>query len=210
MRIAVFIDYWNFQLTLNEKVSKLRRVADPRVRVDWKRLGQILAAEACTTIAPDGSVSHTYEGCYIYTSYNPALPSGKTFATWASNTLDRFPGVNVHLRERRRKSHQRCPVCHAEITHCPHNGCGKPIEATEEKGVDTLLVTDLLRYGHLNAYDTAVLGSLDADMIPAVTYMQSIGKKIIQAGFPPKGIDLATECWGSFDVLKLLDKIERK
>jgi len=46
-------------------------------------------------------------------------------------------------------------------------------------------------------------------MVPAVHFMQTQGKKVIQAGFPPLGIDLATECWGSFDVMKIADKIQR-
>lgn len=71
------------------------------------------------------------------------------------------------------------------------------------------MVTDLLRLGLSDSYDAAVLASLDADMVPAVTYMQTMGKKIIQAGFPPQGMTLATECWGSFDVMKLLGQIER-
>ena len=70
-------------------------------------------------------------------------------------------------------------------------------------------MTDLLRLGLSNSYDAAVLGSLDADMVPAVEYIQSTGKKVVQAGFPPQGTTLATECWGSFDVLGLLQQIER-
>jgi uncharacterized LabA/DUF88 family protein len=81
--------------------------------------------------------------------------------------------------------------------------------ATEEKGVDTLLVTDLLRLGLSNSYDAAVLGSLDADMVPAVEYIQTMGKKVVQAGFPPQGMTLSTQCWGSFDVIDILPRIER-
>ena len=209
MRIAVFIDYWNFQLTLNQKTSSLRKVENSRVKVDWRNLGALLAREACEVLSCE-SAELSYEGTYIYTSFNPLTPEGKKFKNWISTWLDRQPGVNVQIRERRRKSAQRCPACHQEITHCPHVGCGQEIVATEEKGVDTLLVTDMLRLGLSDSYDAAVLASLDADMVPAVEYMQTMGKKIIQAGFPPQGMTLATECWGSFDVMRLLDKIERQ
>lgn len=208
MRVAVFIDYWNFQLTLNSMVCARNGVVDHRVKIDWKGLGQLLAKEACSILAVEPTAL-SYEGCYVYTSFNPATDDGKKFKNWATTWLDRQPGVNVQLRERRRKSNQRCPICHKEITHCPHNGCGLPIVATEEKGVDTFLVTDLLRLGLSNSYDAAVLASLDADMVPAVSYIQTMGKKVIQAGFPPKGMTLAAECWGSFDVYGLLDRIER-
>jgi len=208
MRIAVFIDYWNFQLTLNQKASSLRHINDLRVKVNWKTLGPLLAKQACGILGCDVA-ELSYQGTYIYTSFNPLTEEGKKFKNWATTWLDRQPGVNVQARERRRKSPQKCPACHQEITHCPHAVCGEEINATEEKGVDTFLVTDLLRLGLSDSYDAAVLASLDADMVPAVEYMQTMGKKIIQAGFPPQGMTLATECWGSFDVMKLLDQLER-
>ncbi len=71
------------------------------------------------------------------------------------------------------------------------------------------MVTDLIRLAIANSYDSAVIASSDADMVPAVAFVQTLGKKIIQAGFPPSGVDLATECWGSFDVMSLAAEIER-
>ena len=209
MRVAVFIDYWNFQLTLNNKVSAQRAVPDSRIKIDWKNLGHRLAKEACPILHCDASAL-SYEGCYVYTSFNPLTDEGKKFKAWVTTWLDRQPGVNVEVRERKRKTSPRCPSCHKSIDTCPHSDCGKPMIATEEKGVDTLLVTDLLRLGHSNSYDAAVIATLDADMVPAVEYIQSLGKKIIQAGFPPQGMTLATKCWGSFDVLKILADIERQ
>ena len=151
----------------------------------------------------------SYEGVYIYTSFNPASSEDKKFKKWATTWLDRQPGVNVQIRERKRKALPRCRVCHREITHCPHDECKQPIIATVEKGVDTLLVTDLIRLAVANSYDSAVIASSDADMVPAVAFVQTLGKKIVQAGFPPQGVDLATECWGSFDVMSLANDIER-
>lgn len=209
MRIAVFIDYWNFQLTLNECLSKKQGVRDHRASIDWRELGHVLAKAACPVLSVDESAL-SYEGCYIYTSFNPSTDEGKKYKKWTTTWLDRQPGVNLQIRERKTKALPRCPTCHVEITHCPHDECGHPIVATVEKGVDTLLVTDLLRLGLSNAYDVAVLASLDADMIPAVQFMQTSGKKVVQAGFPPKGVNLATECWGSFNVLDIEDQILRK
>lgn len=205
MRIAVFIDYWNFQLTLNTRISADRGVPDYRAKIDWRGLGQLLATEACGVLGvPPANLS--YEGAYVYTSFNPSTEEGRKFRNWATTWLDRQPGINVQARERRRKSVQKCPACRTEITHCPN---GHEIIATEEKGVDTFLVTDLLRLGLSNSYDVAVLASLDADMVPAVNYIQTMGKKVIQAGFPPQGTTLATECWGSFDVFRLVGQLER-
>lgn len=208
MKIAVFIDYWNFQLTLNSRIAADRGLVDYRAKIDWKAVGQLLATEACGVLAVDPATL-SYEGCYVYTSFNPSTEEGRKFRNWATTWLDRQPGVNVQARERRRKSAPKCPSCHQQITHCPHAGCLQEIIATEEKGVDTFLVTDLLRLGLSNSYDVAVLASLDADMVPAVNYIQTMGKKVIQAGFPPSGVTLATECWGSFDTFRLAGQIER-
>ncbi len=209
MRIAVFVDYWNFQLTLNERLEMTSGKKDIRAKIAWRELGTILATKACEVLACDPA-SLSYEGSYIYTSFNPSTPEGKKFKNWATTWLDRQPGVNVQLRERKPKALPRCPACHRPISHCPHEACAQPIVATVEKGIDTLLATDLIRLSQSNSYDAAVLCSLDADMVPAVDFVQSTGKKVIQAGFPPKGVDLASECWGSFDVMQISDKIQRE
>lgn len=207
MRIAVFIDYWNLQLTLNQGLSKANGVEDYRAKIDWQKVGQLFSQAACKVLGVD-EAALSYEGSHIYTSFNPGTEEGKKFRNWATTWLDRQPGINVQIRERKPKALPRCPICHKEISHCPHSGCGKPIVATVEKGIDTLLVTDLVRMAIGNAYDAAVIASSDADMVPAVEFVQTLGKKIIQAGFPPKGVDLATQCWGSFDVMHL--PMERK
>lgn len=205
MKIAVFVDYWNLQLTINDRVSKAKGVDDYRVRIDWRNLGHIFAKAACGVLGCEPA-AFSYEGNYIYTSFNPATDT--KFKVWATGWLDRQPGVNVQIRERRPKAPPKCPVCHRAITHCPHDGCKKLIKGTVEKGIDTLLATDLIRLAISNTYDAAVLASSDADMVPAVEFVQTMGKKIIQAGFPPSGIDLATQCWGSFDVMKFAEIID--
>jgi uncharacterized LabA/DUF88 family protein len=78
-----------------------------------------------------------------------------------------------------------------------------------EKGVDTAIVTDMVRLAWEGAYDVGVLASLDGDLVPAVKYLDTKGLKIIQAGFPPSGVDLATSCWASFDVFSEKDKFRR-
>jgi hypothetical protein len=208
MRVAVFVDYWNLQLTLNERMSIANGGADYRAKIDWRGLGSLFAQEAATVVAGAGT-AHSFEGTYIYTSFNPSTDEGKKFKNWTVTWLDRQPGIHVQARERRPKALPKCPCCHRPITHCPQNDCAQPIVQTVEKGVDTLLVTDLIRLAVSNSYDVAVIASLDADMIPAVEFVQTLGKKIIQAGFPPKGVALATACWGSFDVTRAAGQIER-
>ena len=208
MKICVFVDYWNLQLTLNQRLSTQNGGRDYRSKIDWRGLGPVFSQEAANLIGGVGA-AHSYDGTYIYTSYNPKTDEGKKFKNWATGWLDRQPGVNVSARERKPKALPKCPTCHKEITHCPHEGCQAPIVQTVEKGVDTLLVTDLIRLAVSNTYDVAVISTLDADMVPAVEFVQTLGKKVIQAGFPPMGTDLATECWGSFDVMAIAKHIER-
>lgn len=209
MRIAVFIDYWNFQLGLNRSLAKKQKVMEVRAKIDWQRVGPELVARACKTLSIEPSTA-TYEGSYIYTSFNPTTEEGRKFKGWAVSWLDRQPGINVEIRERRPKALPTCPTCHRDIAVCPHAGCKQPIKATIEKGIDTLLVTDLIRLAYSNTYDVAVLATSDADMVPAVKFIQTQNKKVVQAGFPPSGIDLATECWGSFDMMEIEKQVQRK
>src|ERR1700677_2011602 len=111
MRIAVYIDYWNLQLTLNKRMSEAKGVEDYRAKIDWKNVGPMFAQAACETIGcPVGELS--YEGSHIYTSFNPSTEDGKKFKNWATTWLDRKPGLNVQIRERRPKALPKCPICH--------------------------------------------------------------------------------------------------
>jgi uncharacterized LabA/DUF88 family protein len=58
----------------------------------------------------------------------------------------------------------------------------------------------MIRLAWEEAYDLAVLATSDADLIPAVEFLRVKARKVIQAGFPPSGSDLAGKCWASFDV----------
>jgi len=123
--------------------------------------------------------------------------------------LNRQPGVQVQCLERQPKHPPTCPSCHKQIEFCPHDGCGKKISATIEKGVDTLICTDMIRLAWEDAYDIAVLASCDRDLIPAVNFLGAKGIKVIQAGFPPSGVHLANSCWASFDIFTLYRDIIR-
>jgi len=71
---------------------------------------------------------------------------------------------------------------------------------TVEKGVDTAIATDMIRLAWEKAYDIAVLVTSDADLVPAVQFLDLRGFKIIQAGLPPHGSHLANACCASFDL----------
>jgi uncharacterized LabA/DUF88 family protein len=53
-----------------------------------------------------------------------------------------------------------------------------------QKGVDTLIATDMVSMAFLNHYDIAFLVSGDGDLAPAAEAVKAAGKQIIVAAFP--------------------------
>jgi uncharacterized LabA/DUF88 family protein len=205
-RIRVFVDYWNFQLNLNAREEEATGQAGVRFKVDWRGLPIWLASKAAEiTQIPN----YSFEGAIIYASYNPNTADGPGFNNWANSWLNRQPGIQVQCHARQPKNPPRCTVCHRVIANCPHQGCGATLAGTVEKGVDTAIATDMIRLAWEDAYDIAVLTSSDADFVPAVRFLDQKGLKIIQAGFPPSGVQLATSCWASFDVFHHRHEIRR-
>jgi uncharacterized LabA/DUF88 family protein len=192
VRVRAFVDFWNFQLSVRENIRK-------DFPLDWKRLGPWLVMEAGRHVLMPGDLgSLRYEGMNIYLSYNPTKAEDAGLKKWALGTVDRFPGVRVTAMERKPKGPSDCPTCHAAIEVCPH--CKAAMRGTIEKGVDTAIVTDMIQLAWEDSYDIAVLVTSDRDFIPAVEFLASKGKKIVHAGFPPRGLDLARRCWASFDM----------
>ena len=193
-RVRVFIDFWNLQITLNQQIQHV----DPTdaFKIDWSALPRWLAREAATVV---GTEHHSYDGAHVYSSYNPLSASDVGLRWWLTTWLDRQPGVQVVLKERRPKDPPTCPSCHQSVPSCP--ACKASLARTVEKGVDTAIVTDMIRLAWERAYDVGVIVSSDADLVPVVEFLDSKGLRMVQAGFPPIGSDLATACWGSFDVL---------
>jgi len=201
-RVRVFIDYWNLQITLNDKEGRITGKEDVRFRIDWRHFPAWVAGKA----AQIASVAEfSYEGAIIYSSYNPFKEP--SYKNWLSNWLNRQPGVQVVALERQPKALPRCSSCHQQIENCP--SCGSRITAMTEKGVDTAIASDMIRLAWEDAYDIAVLCSLDSDLVPAAKFLDQKGRKIIQAGFPPAGVSLATACWASFDLFPLREEFRR-
>lgn len=189
-RVRIFMDFWNFQLYLEERYGT-------KYRLDWRQLGPWFAKEAGKVASIDESQVR-FEGMVVYMSYNPKSSSEAGLRKWAANVLDRFPGVQVVQIERKPKRPPKCPTCHETVGECPK--CQSSMAGMVEKGVDTLIVTDMVRLAWEDAYDIGVLVSADRDFVPAVEFLSQKGIKVMHAGFQPYGSDLATKCWGSFDI----------
>lgn len=189
LRVRIFVDFWNFQLSING--------VQPKYKIDWRKLGPMLSSEAARLVDPNQSAK--YEGMHVYGSYDPAKSDDAKLKNWFMNTLDKMPGVNVVLRERQRKrAHPRCPHCQAETISC--HACGKDMRGTEEKGIDTRIATDLVSLAWANSYDVAVLLSADKDFVPVAEFLQTKGIKIIHGAFPPQGSQLSQKCWANINV----------
>jgi hypothetical protein len=198
LRVRVFVDFWNFQLELKRQ--------DPNVNSDWSKIGPLFAAEAAKLADPTASPS--FDGMHVYGSYDPAKPADAKLRNWFSNVVDRMPGVHVTLLPRQPKQgYPRCPACHGEATHC--SACGGDMRGTEEKGIDTRMVADMISLAWANAYDVAVLVSADKDFVPVAEFLQTKGIKVVHGAFPPKGSHLSQRCWASINVTKLMKAFAR-
>ncbi|MCH8046307.1 MAG: NYN domain-containing protein [Planctomycetes bacterium] len=197
VKLRVFIDFWNFQLTLNEEV-------DSNFKVDWQKLPNVLARDAIRLLGVD---NFTYEGTIVFTSYNPKTEEGRKYRNWATSWLDRQPGIQVKCFERRPRHHPKCPSCHVPVPTCPM--CSADMAGTIEKGVDTAIATDMIRLAWEDAYDVAILATADADLVPAVEFLDVRNYRVLQAGFPPHGSHLSRACWATIDLSKLCSQFER-
>lgn len=149
-----------------------------------------------------------YQGTQVYISHDPRSSKDHKLRDFAMNVLSRFPGMHVTLLERKARSTPTCPSCHRSISICPH--CNTPISGMIEKGVDTAIVTDLLKFAWEQAWDIAVLVSSDRDFIPAVELLDAKGYRVINAHFPPMGMHLARTCWGSINLRQGLSDFQRQ
>ena len=202
LRVRVFVDFWNFTLSM----SAFDAETGGKFQIDWSVLGQVLSLEAARIIDP--TAIHQYEGMHVYGSYDPQSPKDVKLRGWFSNKLDKMPGVNVIAQERqRKKGYPKCPACHAEVYRC--SACGEDMRGTEEKGVDTRIVTDMVNLAWSDSYNVAVLVSADRDFVPVAELLQTKGIKIIHGAFPPKGSNLSQKCWANLDVGSIRDKFRR-
>jgi uncharacterized LabA/DUF88 family protein len=193
IRVRVFVDFWNFSLSIRE--------ADSAFRVDWKPLGQLLTTEAGKLV--DASAHAIYEGLHVYSSVDPHKPQDSKLKQWLTNSLDKMPGTHVVVLERqKKKGFPKCPACQTEVTQC--SACQADMRGTEEKGVDTRMVTDMISLAWSKAYDVAVLVSADRDFVPVAEFLQSEGLKVVHGSFPPKGSHLSQKCWGNLNITKLM------
>ena len=201
VRVFIFIDYWNFVSSLNEE--------EPRFQSDWTKVSGVIMREVQALDQSVPSRRYVYQGMRVVGSFDPATEAGRKSKNWATNFLaGRVAGCTIHFVERQQKKQgPKCPACHDTVKLCP--SCNSDMRGTEEKGVDTRIVTEMISYAWENAYDIAVVVSADRDFVPVVEFLQTKGKNVIHAGFPPKGAFLKQVCWGSIDLSAKLNDLRK-
>ena len=195
-RVCIFVDFWNLSLSIREHAGK-------DYRLDWKALSPFLVAEAETLLG----ASLQFEKTRVYLSYNPKSPEDRKLREWSTYTLARFPGIQVFSNKRQARYPPLCPQCHHRVESCPH--CGGKMKGTMEKGIDTAIVTDMIRLAWEDAWDVAILVSSDRDYIPAVKFLREKGRHVINVHFPPKGAHLAKNCSGTINLHLHLTDLSR-
>ena len=199
LRVRIFVDFWNFQLSLRRE--------DNAFMVDWNPVGPLFASEAGKLVDPKAKA--VFEAIHVYGSFDPNKPQDAKLKNWFTNTLDKMPGTHVVLVERQQKmGYPKCPKCQTEAAQC--STCRSDMRGTEEKGVDTRIVADMISLAWANAYDVAVLVSSDRDFVPVAEFLQTKGIKVVHGAFPPKGSNLSQKCWANFSVIGLMPQIKRK
>jgi uncharacterized LabA/DUF88 family protein len=198
-RTRVFIDFWNFSLNWRDRAQG--------ARIDWPQVPRVLLDEAKKKFEAAGvHEGLALEETLVYASYNPRT-DGK-LKGWLDGFLDKQPSFRVKTRERRAKPRKvHCAACGHDNEACSE--CGDPFRWAPEKGVDTAIVTDLLSLASEDAYDVAVLLSSDADHIPAVEWVQSRGRKVINVTWAHHGFDLAKTSWAMFELDGVIPLITR-
>lgn len=199
-RIMIFIDFWNYELTMKD--------LDSEFLTDWFKLPEAIVEEAGKILGEPLQ----YERCFIFGSYDPDSKKDIKLKAWATRVLSKIPGVQVSFvpRQKRRKG----PFCigdkgdeHHEITVCPV--CQSSMLGTQEKGVDTQLVTEMLDMAFSDRCDVVVLLSADKDFIPAVEKLINRNIKVIHASFPKHGNELSAKSWASFDLFEIRENFHR-
>ena len=195
-RVMTFIDYWNFQLSLNNHIEK----------TNWKKVPKVIMDKAWETIKTmvPGEISR--EGTRVYSSYNQMTGEGKKHKKWLEEFLRCIPGVQIEIKQQKRRKELKCSSCYHLILNCPH--CKEKLIYYREKGIDVAIATDMMRLAAENIYDIAILVSSDSDFIHAVKFISQRGKKVVHAGFYPIGSDLRGECWFSIDLSKIAKSMQ--
>ncbi len=186
-RAMVFIDGSNF--------FGACRDFKPGMKIDFEKLSVTLVQQCGAS---------DYQGTYYYGSHPPMRREAteeekKRLANQFRffEALEYLKGYSVRKSSRKIRN-----------TTCAK--CGTTIDYTVEKGVDTSIVTEMISLAWEDAFDIAVLVSEDADLVPAVQFLNRIGKKVYHAYFTKlgRGHQLRKACFGQIPLDGLISEVQ--
>jgi uncharacterized LabA/DUF88 family protein len=185
MRVALFFDGKNFY-------SGWREMAKGR-RIDFAKLAEWLVRRSHGTVL---------WGAYYYTSVEDQSAGTSDAQQKLLGFLDMLetqPGFFVHTFKRKVGS-----------ISCPE--CGTENRYILEKEVDTSMVAHMLKLAAVNAFDTLVLMSGDADYAPAIEGVRSLGKQAYIASWGGTGVSkrIRSAAFDHIDMLEGLSFFERE
>lgn len=174
-KVRIFIDHANFDISWKGEIGK----NGPNIA--WDRLPDLIMRklEEKHFLRPGDA---ELRGVSVYASLHP-FPNERERARehWLKFGLDQLPGYTVRTALRQRQP-------------CDH---GAHKEHFVEKGVDTMIVCDMLSYAMRDFYDLGVVISDDSDLVPSVESVQSVlDRQIVHAGFRSSGQLIRSAAWG--------------
>ncbi|MEM6497193.1 MAG: NYN domain-containing protein [Pseudomonadota bacterium] len=194
VRVRLFIDLPNFEM--NWKSSNRGRARANTIA--WRTLPQVLLDElpGVIGIARD---SLRFVGAELYESYIPyqllamhgeADKADSAYFYRRRRFLETevaiIPGYSVHIFDRTLKFEDGAPS---------RNSDGDL--QSNEKGVDSGLISHLFSHALADTYDIALLLSEDSDYVPAVRALQAnFGKRVIHVGFRRRPHGISGTVWG--------------
>jgi hypothetical protein len=198
----IFIDFWNFSISLEKMVMRDGK----NFLINWFKVPESLTG-ALNDVKGLTGCDFQYQHCHVVGSYGP---NDVKLLPWVNGTLSRVPGIKTHFLPRHKL--ESGPVCtgplHHEVSICPE--CKSPMLGYKEKGVDTAIVTLMIQNAWEGLYDLGILVSSDKDFIPAIEYLDRKGVKFIQAGFKGSGYELRLKSWAYVEITDFYEQFRRK
>ncbi len=175
MRVAIWFDGNNFYAGW--------RLTAAGSRVDFEALAGWLTRQAG---------GESLAGAWYYTGVEDDPSASESSARLAGflTMLEHLPGFFVKRFPRVTRS-TRCTACDAEH------------RFSQEKGVDTTMVADMIRLAANDAFDVMILVTGDADHVPGVRAVRELGKRALVCTWGGYGLSqhLRSEAWAHLDLL---------
>ena len=173
MRVALFFDGNNFY-------GGWRETAAP-TRVEFQALARWLVQSVGGT---------ELVGAWYYTGVDKGEPT----ETANLESRDRLEGFLTMLEHQPGYFVRRFPRV-TRTTSC--SSCGAEHTFSQEKGVDTTMVADMIRLAAAGAFDAMVLVTGDADHAPGLVAVRELGRRALVATWGGYGLShwLRAEAW---------------